>query len=520
MSFSEVEPLQGHDKVVGARSNFELIMPTTSKRQSAPHQGEPRQAALRQQGAALDLPLRLDRAAGNQALQVYGGLRGAILDGRLAAGLRLPSTRALAQQFGVKRNAVVIAYEHLQSDGLADARTGSGTFVAALPAPAHKTKPVLAAPRSIKPPAKKPFALGRTYADPQLLRRLAAATRRRIMKTDDTAFGYGDPRGDGTLRREIARYLAASRGFICDPDCVVIVGGIQHGLRLCVEALLQPGDAVWMEDPGYPVACRTLTRAGLKVVPVPVDAEGLDVRAGEKRAGLAKAAYVTPSHQFPTGVTMTMARRIALVEWARSAKAWLLEDDYDSEFRYGGPPLTALAGIGGGDRVIYLGTFSKTLGAGLRLAYMVLPPAALDQVIAVREGHDRFPPSFMAGAVADLMADGVLADHIRRMRRRYRTSRDATVAALERAAGGALTIVSPQQGLHLLALLPDGLPVDAAGEIRTRAGVEIWLLSETRLKATGADGFILGFGGHDVAELTAAATALGHAAKRYVEALR
>ena len=483
-------------------------MPTTSKSPTL----------SKRPGALLDLPLRLDRAAGNQALQVYGGLRGAILDGRLVAGLRLPSTRALAQQFGVKRNAVVIAYEHLQSDGLADARTGSGTFVATLPAPLRKAKPASAPLRGVKPLSSKPFALGRTYADPQLLRRLASATRRRIVKSDAAAWGYGDPRGDRALRSEIARYLAASRGVVCDPDCVVLVNGIQHGLRLCAEALLEQGDAVWLEDPGYPVSGRTLTRAGLKVVPVAVDAEGLDVGAGEKRAPVAKAAYVTPSHQFPTGVTLSMARRIALVEWARASKAWLLEDDYDSEFRYGGPPLTALAGIGGGDRVIYLGTFSKLLGAGLRLAYMVMPPAALDAVIAVREGHDRFPSSFVAGAVAELMADGFLADHIRRMRRRYRAGRDAAVEALERAAGGALKIVSPQQGLHLLALLPVGLPADAAADIRTQAGVETWLLSETRLKATGADGFILGFGGHDVAELIAAATALGHAAMRYVQA--
>jgi GntR family transcriptional regulator/MocR family aminotransferase len=479
-------------------------MPTTSKRAGAP----------------LDLPLTLERSAGNQALQVYAGLRGAILDGRLAAGLQLPSTRALAQQFGVKRNAVVIAYEHLQSDGLADARTGSGTFVATLPAPARRVKPPQPATPAAKPLPNRPFALGKTFADPQLLRRLAAATRRRIMKLDAAAFGYGDPRGSESLRAEIARYLAASRGFVCNPDCIVIVSGTQAGLRLCAEALLQPDDAVWMEDPGYPTARRTLIRAGLKIVPVPVDTDGLDVRAGEKRAAGARAAYITPSHQFPTGVTMTMARRIALVEWARSSKAWLLEDDYDSEFRYGGPPLTALAGIGGGDRVIYVGTFSKVLGAGLRLAYLVLPPAALDAVIAVREGHDRFPPGVMAGAVADLMADGFLADHIRRMRRRYRAGRDATVAALDLAAGGALKIVSPQQGLHLLALLPDGLPDDAAARIRATAGIETWLLSETRVKAAGADGFILGFGGHEVAELTAAATALGHAARRYLETTR
>ena len=465
-------------------------------------------------GAVLDIPLPLDSSAGSQALQVYACLRAAILDGRLAAGLRLPASRALATQLRLKRNAVVIAYEHLQSDGFAEARTGSGTFVASLPAARSRTKP-LPVSATIKPLPAKPFALGKTYADPQLLRRLAAATRRHIMKADHAEFGYGDPRGSKRLRQQIAGYLAANRGFVCDPECVVIVNGTQAGLRLCVDALLQQDDAVWMEDPGYPAARRTLTRAGLKVVPIPVDAEGIDVRAGARRTA-AKAAYVTPTHQFPTGVTMTMARRTALVDWARSAKAWLLEDDYDSEFRYDGRPLTALAGIAGGDRVIYLGTFSKLLGAGLRLAYMVVPSAALDAVIAAREGHDRFPPSFLAGAVADLMADGFLAAHTRRMRRRYRTARDAVVSALEGAADKALDVVSPQQGLHMLALLPKGLPDRAAAEIRAQAGIESWLLSETRLKPAGRDGFILGFSGYETKELTAAATALGLAAKRYL----
>jgi GntR family transcriptional regulator/MocR family aminotransferase len=490
--------------VVETRSNFELIMPTTLKRR----------------GAVLDVPLRLERSAGSQALQVYAGLRGAIVDGRLAAGLRLPSTRALADQLRVKRNAVVIAYEHLQSDGLADARTGSGTFVAALPAPAPRQKPQTTVPASIKLMPNRPFALGKTYADQQLLRRLAAATRRRIMKADDAEWGYGDPRGHKSLRQQIANYLAATRGFVCDPDCVVIINGMQAGIRLCAEALLQPGDAVWMEDPGYPATYKTLTRAGLKVVPVPVDAEGLDVRAGQRRAVVAKAAYVTPSHQFPTGVTMTMARRTALLDWARSSKAWLLEDDYDSEFRYAGPPLTALAGLGGADRVIYLGTFSKVLGGGLRLAYMVLPPSAVEAVVAARAGHDRVPPSLMAGAVADLMADGSLTDHARRMRRRYRAARDAVVSALEGAANTYLDLVSPQQGLHLLALLPKGLPSEAAAHIRAQAGIESWLLSETRLKPADRDGFILGFSGYDIAELTAAATALGQATKCYLAALR
>ncbi len=291
---------------------------------------------------------------------------------------------------------------------------------------------------------------------------------------------------------------------------------MQQGIRFCAEALLQPGDTVWMEDPGYQVSRKTLVSAGMNVVPVPVDGEGLDVQAGRTTSVAAKAAYVTPSHQFPTGVTMTMERRIALVEWARSSDAWLLEDDYDSEFRYGGPPLTALAGIGGGDRVIYFGTFSKILGAGLRLAYMVMPPAAADAVIVARAGHDRFPPSFLAGAVADLMADGFFADHIRRMRRRYRAARDAVGSALEASADDALRIVSPQQGLHLLALLPKRLPTGAAAIIRERAQVETWLLSETCMKHPQVDGFILGFSGYEITELISAATGLGQAAKSYL----
>jgi len=469
---------------------------------------------------ALDVPLQLDPGACGQAMQVYAGLRAAILDGRLAPGLRLPSTRALAEQLQVKRNAVVVAYEHLQNDGLSEARTGSGTFVASLPPLAAPAKPRSRPPSGAGRWPSAPFALGKTYPDPQVLGRLAAAARRRIVKASDADFGYGDPRGNETLRQQIAGYLAASRGVVCDPDCIVVVGGTQQGLRFCIEALLQPGDAVWMEDPGYPAARQTLAGGGLAVAPVPVDGEGLDVAAGRRLADGAKAAYVTPSHQFPTGVTMTMTRRTALVEWAREADAWLLEDDYDSEFRYAGPPLTALAGIGGGDRVIYLGTFSKVLGAGLRLAYLVLPPQTVDAVLAVRMAHDRFPPGPMAGAVGDLMADGHLADHIRRMRRRYRTGRDAVVAALKDAAGEALRFAVPQQGLHFLARLPKDLPADAAAAIRADSGTACWLLSETCMRPPPADGFVLGFGGHDIGALTQAATSLGQAAKRYLAVRR
>jgi len=208
-----------------------------------------------------------------------------------------------------------------------------------------------------------------------------------------------------------------------------------------------------------------------------------------------------------------MARRVALLEWARASKAWILEDDYDSEFRYAGPPLTALAGIGG-ECVIYFGTFTKTLFAGLRLAYAVVPPAVLERVLRVRASHDRFPAAFLQDAVADLMSDGTFDAHTRRMRKQYREARDVLAATLESAAGGSLRIVKPTQGLHLLALLPPGAPKGSAGRIRDAACVEAKLLSEMRMASRAPDGLILGFSGHGLGEIKLAARRLGQAARR------
>ena len=458
----------------------------------------------------IDLPISLDRSIRNRGQQVHAALRAAILDGLLEPELKLPSSRRLAEQLGVRRNVIVAAYEHLFSDGLIEGRHGAGTYVASQ----------LPARRSTPPPAqfqfsqggRRAFALGHTHTDAILLRRLASNVRRRIATATTDELGYGDPRGSEYLRTRIAQHLAANRGIQCDPSCVAIVSGTQHGIRLFTDALLSPGDAVWMEDPGYYAARNTLETVGMKLVPVQVDAEGIVVSSGLRSNSRAKAAYVTPSHQFPTGVTMSMARRVALLEWARSSKAWIIEDDYDSEFRYSGPPLTALAGLGG-DRVIYIGTFTKTLFASLRLAYLVLPPALVERVVLVRAAHDRFPPRFMQDAVADLMSEGVLAAHTRRMRSRYREARDAVASALNSAAGGTLRFAVPTQGLHMLAYLPDGLPKHMAMRIREVAGIDTKLLSETRISRRGPDGFILGFSGHDIQQLTAAADRLGRAVK-------
>lgn len=464
--------------------------------------------------AVMDVPLRLDGEGGSQPQRVHAGLRAAILDGRLTAGLRLPSSRALAEQLGVRRNAVVVAYELLLSDGLAEARVGDGTYVAA------RVPRGPAAADPVEPPfptlERGPFAVGSTTADPILMRRLARALRDRVIRAAPADLGYGDPRGHPALREAIADHLAATRGVACDASRIVVTSGTQQGLRFCAEVLLRAGDSVWMEDPGYPTARRTLAALGARLVPVPVDAAGIDVAAGRRAAPQARFAYVTPSHQFPTGATMSMARRLALLDWARETGGYVMEDDYDSEFRFSGAPLTALAGIDGEGRVIYLGTFSKTLFPGLRIGFVVLPAPLLGPVVAARAVSDRFPSSLMGGALADIMRGGEFAAHLRRMRTLYRARRDMVAELLTTASGGGLEVALPDHGLHMLATLPEGTPPGAAHAIRAEAGVEGWLLSETRHGPPGRDGFVIGYSGHPEPALRQAARRLGAVVRRHL----
>jgi GntR family transcriptional regulator/MocR family aminotransferase len=485
------------ETLVDARSTSEVDLATT----------------LRRRSKVFDLPITLDRAQGSVALQVGAALRTAIVDGLLRPGLKLPSSRELAGQLRIRRNAIVSAYEYLASDGLIESRHGAGTFVAdqlPLPTAAAKLSGI-----NVPTPQRKPFALGYTHVDSSLLRHLGALTRKRIATATADDLGYGDPRGSLRLRAQVSRHLAANRGVRCDPNCVMIVSGTQQAVHLCSNALLRPGAQVWMEDPGYYATQTTLRALGVQLVPVGVDAEGLCVSSGVKTGSRAKAAYVTPSHQFPTGVSMSMQRRIALLNWAREADAWVIEDDYDSEFRYAGPPLTALVGLAN-DRVIYIGTFTKTLFASLRLAYLVLPPSIVEAFVAARAAHDRFPPLFLQDAVADLIEDGTLAALIRRNRKRYRDARDVVVGALSEVARASLLFGCPDQGLHLLAKLPPGHDRDAAPQIRSAAGIDCRLLSEMRLTRRGSDGFILGFSGHDTDQLITAARRLGAQARLHL----
>lgn len=457
-----------------------------------------------------DLPLDLDPAGGPQAVRVYRGLRDAILAGRLAPGLRLPASRALAAQLGMRRNTVIAAYERLLSDGLIETRTGSGSFVAAV-VPAGAAEPG-GVPEASLAPDGGVFTLGRTDAGPLFLSQFRRAVLRRMQTLDPVNLGYGDPRGGLELRTQVAAHLRVSRGIACDPGQIVLVSGTQHGLRLCLGAILRPGDAAWMEDPGYPAARRALIASGARIVPVPVDEHGLDAAAGRQRAPDARVVYVTPSHQFPTGVAMKMQRRLALLDWARDAGAWILEDDYDSEYRFGGPPLTALAGIDAARRVIYIGTLSKILFPGLRIAYAVLPPPLLEPVLAARAAADRFPPSLLEGAIADLMASGALAAHVRRMRGRYRAARDLLAATLMAESRGALRVSVPDQGLHMVAYLAGTAGDGLAARIRAAARVNALLLSEARLEPGGTDGFVLGYSGHSLPAVQDGARRLARAA--------
>jgi GntR family transcriptional regulator/MocR family aminotransferase len=274
----------------------------------------------------------------------------------------------------------------------------------------------------------------------------------------------------------------------------MIVSGSQQAVDLSTRVLLDPGSPVWMEEPGYWLARHVLIAAGCRIVPVPVDAEGLDVTAGIRRCRSARAAFVTPSHQFPLGVTMSASRRLCLLEWARSAGAWIIEDDYDSEYRYESKPVASLQGLDEASRVIYIGTFSKVLFPSLRIGYLVLPPDLVDRFLSMRYAMDVNPPHLYQAVLADFIGEGHFSRHIRRTRALYKERRTLLVDSLQRRFGSRLQILGDMAGMHLTVTLPNGLN---DGEIANRAAREslwLWPLSPSYITKAAAHGFILGYG--------------------------
>jgi GntR family transcriptional regulator/MocR family aminotransferase len=454
---------------------------------------------------------RLERNGGVPLFrQVYAQVRSAVLSGALRPGTKLPSSRAMASGLGVARASVVAAYEQLLAEGYVEGRHGSGTFVSAdlpsLPRPARRRPraiaqrpvPARAFPefeRATTQTEARPFNTGRTLLDARTMETWRKLTHRAVRSLGANDLGYSDPCGLIELRRCLGDYLQAARGVRCDPRQVVITAGTQHALDIAIRVLLAPGDEVWVEDPGYPLTHAQLLLAKARPRPIPVDAQGIMVDAGRRVAPKARAAFVTPSHQFPTGVALTMARRLELLAWARASGAFIIEDDYTSEFRYSGPPLASLQGLDEDERVIYVGTLNKALFPGLRIGYAVVPQALLPTFVSARYLMDRQPPTLHQAVVADFMQQGHFAAHIRRMRQMYREQRDALAATLTRRAAGRLDVDVPDQGMHLVAYLTGGAADTEIEAAAQQAGIVVRAISRFYRTATPRAGLMLGFSG-------------------------
>jgi len=465
--------------------------------------------------------------------QAYMQVRSAVLSGGLRPGTKLPSSRDLAGRLGIARASVIGAYEQLLAEGYLAARTGSGTYVSSdLPEPVEDTTPVPDTARGL-PQARsgharpepspghadagaspahtdeRPFNTGRTLVDARTAKVWRRLTHRAARRLGPADLGYTDPRGSPELRRAVCDYLLAARAVRCDPEQVLVTSGSQHAIDLVARVLLRPGDEAWVEDPGYPLTRHALAAAGMVIRPIPVDTQGLDVAAGTGTAPRARVAIVTPSHQYPTGVVLSMARRLELLAWARAHGSWIVEDDYSSEFRYSGRPLASLQGLDGDDRVIYVGTLNKALFPGLRLGYAVVPTPMAKAFARARDLMDRQPPSLYQAVAAEFMLHGHLTAHIRRMRLQYRAQRDALAGELERLAGDQLTVAVPDQGMHLIAYLRDGTLSDTAVARAAReAGVIVRAMSPLYVTAPSRPGLMLGFSGYPCEVIVPAATRL------------
>jgi GntR family transcriptional regulator/MocR family aminotransferase len=451
----------------------------------------------------MDLAVDLG-ARGDRATAIYRALLEAIRAGRLGAGDRLPPTRALARDLGVARNTVATAYERLAAEGFLDSRVGAGTFVTGLAAPAAAPRRSgalgpragwTAGPMTVsgeRPPPPYDFRVG--IPDAGLFpfdtwRRLVAAELRGGAHSPGT---YAHPAGLPQLREAITRYLAIARGVAAEPDDVVITHGTQQALDLIARVLLEPGDVVAVEDPGYPHARALFASYAAQVVPVRVDAEGLVVDEVPPRARL---VFTTPSHQFPLGPPLSSARRQALLELADRRRMAIVEDDYDSEFRFTERPLETLQALDRHGRVVYVGTFSKSLVPALRAGYLVAPPSLRDALLAARQLADGYGPPAEQAALARFVSDGLLARHLRRARSTYAERRQLVVDGVEHLMGEHLELVPAAAGLHVTAVLRDPVRDDTAiAASASQAGVVVEALSSYAIGPGAPPGIVFGYG--------------------------
>jgi GntR family transcriptional regulator/MocR family aminotransferase len=456
--------------------------------------------------------------------QLYGRLRGAILAGQVPRGARLPSTRTLATELGISRTTTALAYEQLVLEGYLESRVGRGTVVSRqlpeglindphirsgkvltedrpTPQPSLVTRAALldAVPQleRVEGSGSRAFVAGQPALDlfPYALWARLLARRARLSLRAHA--GYQPPAGYAPLREAIATHIGITRGVRCTPEQIIITSGTQGALDLIARTLLAPGDVAWIEDPGYFGARGALLAGEARLVPVPVDAEGLVVAAGRERAPAARLAFVTPSHQFPTGVTMSLSRRLALLDWANEADAWVVEDDYDSEYRYGGRPLEALQGLDHAGRVLYVGTFSKVLFPALRLGYLVAPTPLIAALLQTRRFLDLHPPILEQMALADFLREGHYTSHLRRTRHQIQQRRDCLHQELRRRLGGLLDVSLPEAGLELVGWLPRDKDDQRAVALAEAAGITVVAISRQSLELPSRGGLLMGFAGID-----------------------
>lgn len=460
--------------------------------------------------------------------QIYETIRQAILNGELGANSQIPASRALAGELGVSRITVVNAYEQLFAEGYLEGKIGAGTFVASkLPDDLLQisnskglNKKINISAENIKLSAfaerlrknktassrpqnhlnAVPFRNGLTAVDEFPFDIWEKIAVRVFRQSHNKIYGYGEAAGYLPLRESVAAHFAASRGVHCDIEQIFITNGAQHALDLIARVLLKEDDKVWIEDPCYREAYNVFYSNGAQMIPVSVDEEGFNLAEAEKKE-TAKLVYITPSHQYPTGVTMSLTRRLNLLEWARKNNSWIIEDDYNSEFRYAGRPLASLQNLDNFGRVIYVGTFSKTIFPALRLGCLIVPKNLVEIFSAARQLCDWHSPIFEQAILADFIAEGHFGRHLRRMRTLYEKRQRFLVAEAEKELGEFLKVKPSSSGMHIIGWLADGLNDQKISEKAAEHSLSLSPLSSYCLKNKLPSGIILGYTGFNAEQI-------------------